>query len=207
VRSVRPASAKLADGRELPLDGAVVCPGAELRTLYPDLWSHANSMLCRLQMFSLTPPHATFELGPMLAAGLTLLHYKSFADCPSLPALRERMMRTHAPWLARGIHVLVSQGADGRLIVGDSHEYGESFAPGSDPAIESLILAGLDTMFLAEPLSIQRRWSGVYAMRRDGSGVLRAQPDEGIEVITGVGGSGMTRSFAIAETTIDAMSR
>ena len=86
----------------------------------------------------------------MLAAGLTLRHYRSFERCPTLPALKQRIAR-ESPWFDRnGIHVLVSQNSAGELTLGDSHEYGNAVDPFDKTEIDDLILGYLRT-FLTPP--------------------------------------------------------
>jgi FAD dependent oxidoreductase TIGR03364 len=205
VAAVRAGGAVLADGAQLEAERVVICTGEDFSALLPEVYAASDLVRCRLQMAALAPPHAGFALGPMLAAGLTLLHYDSFAACPALPALRSRLDAELPEHRARGIHVLVSQGDDGRLIVGDSHDYRAPFEPGLDALTERLILDQLATFFApAGGARLLRRWSGCYAKRRGGASVFRAEPIPGVEVVTGVGGSGMTRSLALGEQTVAA---
>jgi FAD dependent oxidoreductase TIGR03364 len=205
VAAVRAGGAVLADGAQLEAERVVICTGEDFAALLPEVYAASDLVRCRLQMAALAPPHAGFALGPMLAAGLTLLHYDSFAACPALPALRSRLDAELPEHRARGIHVLVSQGDDGRLIVGDSHDYRAPFEPGLDALTERLILDQLATFFApARGARLLRRWSGCYAKRRGGASVFRAEPIPGVEVVTGVGGSGMTRSLALGEQTVAA---
>ena len=199
--------ARFADGTRCHAGRIVVCSGDDFASLFPAVFAASDLHRCKLQMLALGPQPATFRLGPMLAAGLTLLHYKGFAGCPSLDRLRERLVRTFPEQLARGIHVLVSQGDDGRLVVGDSHEYGREFAPGLSAATEWHILDYLQRFLRAPNPSIAARWTGVYAQRRGGEPVFRAMPQPGVEIVTGVGGSGMTRSLALGEQTVQQWSR
>jgi FAD dependent oxidoreductase TIGR03364 len=192
----------LADGSRCAADRIVLCSGDDFATLLPDVFAASDLTRCKLQMFALGPQPAPAAPTPMLAAGLTLLHYRGFAACPSLPALRARLSRDEATRLARGIHVLVSHGDDGRWIVGDSHEYGPAFAPGGDPATDQLILDYL-LGFVRPPVTeVMRRWSGVYSLRTGGESVFRCRPLPGVEIVTGVGGSGMTRAPGLAEQTV-----
>jgi len=206
VVHLEPGMARLADGTCILADRTVVCAGDDFASLLPEVFAHSGMVRCQLQMMALGPQPAGFVLGPMLAAGLTLLHYEGFAACPSLPGLRDRLTREFEPLLARGIHVMVSQGDDGRLIVGDSHDYQPPFAPGLDAEIERKILAYLHSYLRPPAAQVSRRWSGTYAKCANGASVFRASPMGGIEVVTGVGGSGMTRSLALGEQTVLAWS-
>lgn len=202
---VETGMARLANGANVLADRTVICAGDDFASLLPEAFAASGMRRCRLQMLALGPQPAGFTLGPMLAAGLTQLHYEGFADCPSLPRVRERLTRECQPLLERGIHVMVSQGDDGRLIVGDSHDYEQPFAPGLDEATEQLIRDYLATYLRPPVANVMRRWSGTYA-KCSGASVYRAAPLPGVEVVTGVGGSGMTRSLALGEQTVQAWS-
>ena len=102
----------------------LVCTGADYRDLAPDSFANAGMVLCKLQMMR-SQPFEQFRAGTMLAAGLTLRHYRAFADCPSLARLIERLDRELPDYKRFGIHVLVSQNGRGELAIGDSHEYGD----------------------------------------------------------------------------------
>ena len=197
----------LASGVELHAERVVICTGDDFSGLLPEIYAASDLTRCRLQMAALAPPAPDYSLGPMLAAGLTLLHYDAFAGCPSLSDVRARLDLELPEHRARGIHVMVSQGEDGRLIIGDSHDYVAPFAPGTDVETERLILDQLATFFAPARGRVLRRWSGSYAKRRGGGSVFRAAPMDGVEVVTGVGGSGMTRSLALGEQTVAAWSR
>ena len=202
VVAVAPHQVQLSNGARWHAERIVICSGDDFASLLPDAFASSGMARCRLQMLSLGPQPAGFRLGPMLAAGLTLLHYQGFGECSSLPRLRTRMAEQFEPLLARGIHVMVSQGDCGRLIVGDSHDYDEPFAPGLNAATERLILDYLATFFTAPNRTVQRRWTGTYAKCQNGASQFRSKPLPGVEIVTGVGGSGMTRSLALGEQTI-----
>ena len=137
----------------------------------------------------------------MLAAGLTLRHYKSFECCPTLPALSARLAR-ESPWYDRyGIHVMVAQNAGGELILGDSHEYGAMVDPFDKTEIDDLILGYLETFLNAPGLRIAARWHGVYA-KHPGKHAVVLEPAAGVTVVTGTGGAGMTLSFGLAEQVV-----
>ena len=174
-----------------------ICSGHDFETLYPRELAAAGMVTCKLQMMRTQPVGGGWRLGPMLAAGLTLRHYRSFEHCPTLPALRERVAR-ESPWFDRhGIHVLVSQNAAGELTLGDSHEYGDRVDPFDKVEIDELILAYLGTFLEAPDFKIATRWHGVYAKHPDRTAVV-LEPAPGVTVITGLGGAGMTLSFGLA---------
>jgi FAD dependent oxidoreductase TIGR03364 len=100
------------------------------------------------------------------------------------------------------MQLLMVQRADGGLTIGDTHEYEHPFAFDTveDPYDH---LTEVVESFLGRPLpKIRRRWAGVYAQCTDTSRVVhRQRVRDGVWLVTGPGGRGMTCSPAIAETT------
>jgi D-hydroxyproline dehydrogenase subunit beta len=175
-----------------------VCSGDDFQTLYPRVFEGIGFVRCKLQMMRSQCYGARFKLGPMLAGGLTLRHYKAFQNCPSLSALKRRVA-TELPEFDRyGIHVMVSQNGRGELVIGDSHEYDADVEPFDKPRIDALVLEYLDTFFAAPDFQIAARWHGTYA-RHPIDPYFVAQPEPGVTVVTGLGGAGMTLSFGLAE--------
>jgi len=140
-----------------------VCCGDELGLLFADQLRKSGLARCKLQMMRSQPYGDQWRIGPMLAAGLTLRHYASFRNCPTLPALKHRIAE-ESPWLDRyGIHVLVSQNGRGELVIGDSHEYGDTIEPFDKAEIDDWVLGYLKTFLDAPGLRIASRWHGTYA--------------------------------------------
>jgi glycine/D-amino acid oxidase-like deaminating enzyme len=140
-------------------------------------------------------------MGPALAGGLTFRFYPSFTLCPSLEILRSRIARETPEYDHFGIHTMVSQTTAGELTLGDSHQYGSPVSPFSSDEIDSLILRHLDTYVrVPDGLSVSERWHGVYA-KHPSQPYLRIRPAEDVEIITGLGGAGMTLSFGVASET------
>lgn len=191
----------LAGGQEWQADRLLLCCGAEVTTLFPEALAGAGLVPCKLQMLRSHPYGPEWRVGPMLAAGLTLRHYDSFADCPSLPALRARVAAETPEYDAFGIHVLVSQNGRGELVLGDSHEYGAAIEPFDREEIDALILEYLGTFLTAPDLQIAARWHGIYAKHPTEPYVV-LRPAPGALVVTGVGGAGMTLSFGLAEQVV-----
>jgi glycine/D-amino acid oxidase-like deaminating enzyme len=137
----------------------------------------------------------------MLAAGLTLAHYRAFQDCPSLSALKKRFAGEMPEYIRYGIHALVSQNGHGELTLGDSHEYGDEIMPFDKREIDDLVLRYLNTFFVAPDMRIASRWNGVYVKHPTDPHFI-ARPSAGVTVVTGVGGAGMTLSFGLAEKVV-----
>lgn len=191
----------LAGGREWEAQRLFVCPGDDLQTLFPEALPAAELTRCKLQMLRSEPMPTEWRLGPMLAGGLTLRHYKSFLHCPSLPALKRRVAAETPDFDRFGIHVMASQNGKNELILGDSHEYDGDIAPFDRVEIDTLILDYLQTFLRVPGLQIAARWHGTYAKHRMHPYCV-ARPEPNVTVVTGVGGAGMTLSFGLAERVV-----
>jgi FAD dependent oxidoreductase TIGR03364 len=177
-----------------------ICAGDDFQTLYSEAFRDCGLVRCKLQMLRTAPLADGVRIGPMLAAGLTLRHYQSFADCPSLPALKARIAR-ETPLLDRyGIHVLASQNGRGEVTLGDSHEYGDAIEPFDKCEIEALILGYLETFLDVAP-RIVARWNGTYAKHPTAPYVI-VNPAGSVTAIAATGGAGMTLSFGLAEQVV-----
>jgi FAD dependent oxidoreductase TIGR03364 len=183
--------------REWSATRSWICSGDELGALYPDQLENCGLVRCKLQMMRSQAAQAGWRMGPLLAAGLTLRHYASFRECPSLPFLKRRIAE-ESPWFDRyGIHVLVSQNGRGELTIGDSHEYGEAIEPFDKDEIDEWILGYLKTFLDVPNLRIASRWSGTY-VKHTTEPFVAIPLAPGVVAITGLGGAGMTLSFGLA---------
>jgi FAD dependent oxidoreductase TIGR03364 len=183
---------------------AIVCNGHDFETLYPEIFRGSGITRCKLQMMRTRPQPAGWQLGPALAAGLTLCFYESFRVCGTLPALRERIAAESPEYDRWGIHVLVSQTGGGELTIGDSHEYGLDVSPFDRAEIDDLVLRYARGFLRAPTIEIAQHWHGVYAKHPDLPFVSLA-PAPNVRVVTAAGGSGMTLSFGLAEETVKEM--
>ncbi|MFH0180964.1 TIGR03364 family FAD-dependent oxidoreductase [Streptomyces cacaoi] len=180
-------------------DRVFVCSGNDFETLYPDTFAAAELTRCKLQMLRTPPQPGTWQLGATLCAGLTLLHYAAFKHCTSLTALSERMHEQLPFYGDNGIHVLLSQTADGALTIGDSHHYGKTHDPFESEAVSEAIMDYLKTFAAAPDLSVAQRWTGYYPSAPGGQTEIVAVPEPGVTIVNGLGGAGMTLSFGLAE--------
>jgi FAD dependent oxidoreductase TIGR03364 len=182
------------------VDSAVVCSGDDFATLYPEVFAASGLTRCKLQMMRTGPQPGGWQLGPALAAGLTLRFYKSFQICSTLSRLKERAAREKSEYDRWGIHVLVSQTASGAITLGDSHEYGLNVDIFDKPEIDDLILQEARTFLKLPDWRNAQRWHGVYSMHPQ-KPFFEAEPAPGVRIVTAPGGSGMTLSFGLAERT------
>lgn len=188
----------VAGGRQWQADHLYVCSGDDFQTLYPEAFAESGLYRVKLQMMRSQPYGEEVRIGPMLAAGLTLCHYKNFQDCPSLPALRARFAREMPEYQRYGIHVMASQHARGEITIGDSHEYNEEISPFDKEEIDALILKYLRCFLILPGLEIVQRWNGIYAAH-PAELCWSAQPAPGATIVASPSGRGMTMSFGIAE--------
>ncbi|QVL30079.1 TIGR03364 family FAD-dependent oxidoreductase [Telmatocola sphagniphila] len=188
---------------EFHADKILLCTGSDYQQLYPEAFASEGIRQCKLQMLR-TPPLPNFKLGAHLAAGLTLRHYKAFTKCPTLKELIARFDRDLPEYHHYGIHVMASQNGLGELVLGDSHEYGDSIEPFNKELIDELIIKYLKKFLNLDPIIIASRWHGVYAKHPTEAYLIR-NPAPGVTAVNMVGGAGMTLSFGLAERAVKAL--
>lgn len=195
---------KIKIGNELlEADIICICSGADFETLYPEKFASLPLIKCKLQMMRFANIDEPFRLGTSLCGGLSLIHYDSFKVASSLPVLKERYQNELAEYLRLGIHVMVAQNGSGELTVGDSHEYGQTFSPFDENYINELIIDYLKTFAITDSWKLVQSWHGIYPKMTNGQTDIFFKADEGIYVINGLGGAGMTLSFGFAEEIVN----
>jgi FAD dependent oxidoreductase TIGR03364 len=179
--------------------GAVaVCPGHDYRTLLPGVFAGRGLRECKLHMLRLSDPG--WRLGAAVMSDLGLLRYRGYADCPSLPRLAARW-RAEAPELiADGIHLIAVQGADGSLVVGDSHHYAPTVDDFAPEEVDARILALAARALDLSRSRVSERWIGVYGSGPDDAVVERVEPGLGVAAVTS--GTGASTAFGLAEDSL-----
>lgn len=197
ITSVDDRTVTSADGRRWTAERIVICSGSDLQTLYPDVLQNSGVKLCKLQMLKARQKFPVSAM-PHIASGLTLRHYNSFAVCPTLAALKQRIA-SEAPELDRyGIHVMASIFNSGDILLGDSHEYDSDISPFDKAEIDELIVRELRKVIRLDDWTIHERWHGIYGKSIDRPAVeVDLAPH--VHACVGTGGAGMTMAFGLAD--------
>jgi FAD dependent oxidoreductase TIGR03364 len=179
-------------------DRIFICSGQEFESLYPELYLNSPLTKCKLQMMRTVPQPADFRIGPAICGGLTLTHYGAFRSCATLPQLQARIEEQYPEYVKWGIHVMISQNGSNEIVIGDSHEYGPAHDPFDRKEINDLILDYLDGIVRMPDRTIGQSWNGTYVKMKEGTELV-LHPQEGITIVNGLGGAGMTLSFGLLE--------
>jgi FAD dependent oxidoreductase TIGR03364 len=183
----------------LDAHAAVVAPGAAIATFAPELARIRDVRHCKLQMMRLASPR--FRLPSVVMTDLSLLRYGGFAAQPAARALGAVAQRDCGKLLEHGIHLIVAQGADGSLIVGDSHHYADVADAFSSSEVDELILGELRALFDIKAPDVRERWLGYYPVASV-KPVLTAELAPRTRLVSVTSGTGMSTAFAIGEETI-----
>ncbi|MDY6870453.1 MAG: TIGR03364 family FAD-dependent oxidoreductase [Actinomycetota bacterium] len=181
-------------------DVVIVCAGAAHGGLVRELAGPLPVRRVRLQMMQTAPLDE--PLTTAIADGDSLRYYPAYAG-DALATLRRSEHQDPVAGEHR-MQTLCVQRHHGGLTIGDTHEYREPF-PFDLTEAPYAYLAGVVEELLGRPLPpIRRRWAGVYSQCTDpGRLVYRAEVSDGVWVVTGPGGRGMTLGPVIGEHTAD----
>lgn len=203
TRSVRAGSGEWHSG-----DLIVVCTGAAhtgIASAAVNGSSHATRRgplpvrRVRLQMLQTAPLGA--RLTTSVADGDSLRYYPAY----DLPARRRLPAQspTGSKWFSQ---LLMVQRANGELTIGDTHAYDEPFPFDVEEEPYEHLRAAAEAL-LGSPLpAVTKRWAGVYSETTNGAPYHRSQLADGVTLVTGPGGKGMTCSPAIAAETFAGLS-
>jgi FAD dependent oxidoreductase TIGR03364 len=182
--------------RVLQAERVVVCPGPDLRGLFPDTFAKYKTRLCQLQMLRIRPPQG-YHLGAAVMSDLSLVRYRGFSELPGAARLHDRLRVELPRTLEHGIHLIVVQGSDGSLVVGDSHQYGEAMPPFVPAEAEQLILAEMQRVLCLGHYQVEQRWTGIYPSGAQEAFIETVLPD--VQLLSVTSGTGVSTAFALAE--------
>lgn len=178
---------------------AVVCPGDDLETLYPERMKAAGLSRCTLQMMRLESPG--FVLPGTLMSDLSLVWYEGFSKLPEAAPLKQRLQTEQPSCLQHGIHLLVAQSADGSLLVGDNHHYGATAQVFAEEPIYELLLAEYRAVTGHPAPPVRERWMGTYSVGAHGPTFIES-PTPQTRLVMMTSGIGASTGFAIGEQVI-----
>ncbi|WP_410785110.1 TIGR03364 family FAD-dependent oxidoreductase [Kribbella sp. C-35] len=181
-------------------DLVILCTGAWHSGLIRELTDDLPVRRVRLQMMQTAPLGDT--LTTAVADGDSFRYYPAYSGnaINDLPA--------QAPVAAdHRMQLLMVQRAHGGLTIGDTHEYAEPFGfdVQSDPY--DYLQDTAENLLGRKLPKIVRRWAGVYSQATGDEVIVRREIADGVHLVTGPGGRGMTISPAIAEATFDDIGR
>jgi FAD dependent oxidoreductase TIGR03364 len=180
-------------------DAAVVCPGDDLVSLFPDTIAGNGVNRCRLSMMRLANPG--FRLPSAVMSDLGLVRYLGYSELPQAEALRRALQAEQPDHLRHGIHLIVTQGGDGTLVVGDSHHYANTPGPFASGEVEALILEEFEAALGIEAPAVIERWTGTYSSAPNKAMFCEA-PAPSVRLVMVTSGTGASTAFAIAEEVI-----
>ena len=186
-------------GQAYSADEIWICSGSDFETLYPEIYRNSPITKCKLQMLRTRAQPAGWQPGPSVCGGLSLLHYHSFREAASWNSCNELLKLKYPRHLECGVHVMISQNENGEITIGDSHEYGLVHDPFTREEINELILGYLARFVRLKDPFISERWNGFYAKLTDGSTEFVHEATEGVTIVNGLGGAGMTLSFGLCD--------
>ncbi len=177
----------------------VVCPGDDFATLYPDRIARYALRKCRLSMVKLADPG--FRLPGALMSDLSLVRYRGYSALPEARALEDKLRAEQPSHFENGVHLIAAQGADGGLIVGDSHHYDILPGPFAPAEAERDILDEYARATGRAAPPVLERWTGIYAVADDRT-FLVDTPACGVRLVIVTSGTGASTGFGIAEQVI-----
>jgi FAD dependent oxidoreductase TIGR03364 len=198
VHSVAPPRIETSRG-PVEAEVAIVCPGDDFASLFADRIAAYQPQRCRLSMMRLASPG--LRLPAPVMSDLSLVRYRGYAALPQAEALLRRLQAEQAPHLANGVHLIAVQSADGSLVVGDSHHYGDLPQPFAPAEAESCILDEFQRATGLAPPPVIERWVGTYAVA-NGRNYFVDAPSGDVRLAMVTSGTGASTGFGIAERTI-----
>ncbi len=199
VHEVGPGRLETSRG-PIEAEAIVICPGDEFQTLFPERIRRYGTTRCLIHMLRLEPERPV-RLGAAVMSDLGLARYHGYADLPAAAPLKARLDAEQPAQRQNGVHLIVVQSADGSLVVGDSHHYGEAPDPFYLATVEQLILEEMEQVLDLGGWRISERWLGTYASAEDRWRLTDA-PDERTRIVIVTAGCGASTAFAIGEETI-----
>ncbi|MGP4673929.1 TIGR03364 family FAD-dependent oxidoreductase [Agrobacterium salinitolerans] len=178
----------------------IVCPGDDFSTLFPERIAAVNPSICSLQMLRVMPDQP-IRFGAAVMSDMSYGRYEGFADLAPARALCDRLDSELGEMRSEGIHLISVQSADGSLVVGDSHVYGDAPEPFAKERIDHLVMEAFDQIFDLPSRKVVSRWCGTYASASNP--VMIDEPADNVRLVIVTSGSGASTGFALGEQVVE----
>ena len=186
--------------RKIQFKKLIMAPGNHLKGLGRDVFEKKEVQSSKLHMLRVMPEKKIILPGGIMA-DLTLMRYPGYENLPSKKKLDKVIKKTSRAELDNGIHVIVVQGKDGSLTIGDSHHYThDTHYPFENETIDNLILKKFDQVLPIGKYKVIERWVGEYPSGK--KDYLDHWLDKNICIANVTTGIGMSTGFAFAEDVI-----
>lgn len=186
--------------RKIQFKKLIMAPGNHLKGLGRDLFEKMKIQSSKLHMMRVMP-EKKLKLPGGIMADLTLMRYPGYENLPSKKKLDKVIHKQCRAELDNGIHVIVVQGKDGSLTIGDSHHYThDTHYPFENEVIDNLILNKFDQILPIGKYKVVERWVGEYPSGKND--YLDHWLDKNICIANVTTGIGMSTGFAFAEDVI-----
>ena len=187
--------------RKIQFKKLIMAPGNHLKGLGRNVFEQRKIQSSKLHMLRVMP-EKKFKLPGGIMADLTLMRYPGYENLPSKKKLDKVIQKTSRAELDNGIHVIVVQGKDGSLIIGDSHQYThDTHYPFEKEKIDTLILNKFEQILPIGKYNVVERWVGEYPSGKND--YLDHWLDKNICIANVTTGIGMSTGFAFAEDVIN----
>ena len=180
-------------------DRVVIATGHLVGRLFPEIAAAGEVRECALQMARVRAPR-DMGLGPAVLTGTSMLRYGAFAVAAQAE-LRAELEHERPELIEIDANVMLTQQADGTLLVGDSHISHDSAPPFLDERWSEILLAEAAALLGTEKLEVLERWQGVYATSTEQQ-LLVAEPSPGVHVVSVTTGTGMTVGLGLGARTV-----
>lgn len=184
----------------LNADRIAVCPGPDLRTLFPEHFAQHQTTLCKLHMLRVRASGAGSLTHPVMG-DLSLVRYAGYAELPEAQPLMQHFKAADRSALDHGVHIIAVQSADGSWVIGDSHHYDASPDPFQPDSIDQLILDRTGALIDLKGAHVTERWVGVYPSGH--ADAFIETPCPGVKLVSVTSGTGMSTGLAIGEEVVN----
>jgi len=179
---------------------AVHAVGHDLDRCYPRIAEEAGVRRCLLRMLEVAPP-GDCRIAPAVLTGTSMLRYGAFTRTRAAAEVRAEIEARAPELLDAAVNLMLTQRPDGSLVLGDTHHYGTTHLPFDDDCLVQLVLRE-GARLLGGPLTVRRRWRGVYA-DSPSTDFLVAAPNSHTRVVAVTSGIGMTTGLGFAPAVLD----